>query len=1160
MPRQRPKPALAQEELARVTLSFDFSLLGIFAACAMQVSEFGSIPWASYRSHGDPFPLSSRWLVPEVEKRGMCFPQRGAWTATALNNLALHGSSLNFDDKLHGLPPSVTQQSVVEHVLESFDDAGAPPSQLDGETALRELGVGNSLYTEEPVNLATFDMAKLKVLHSQLKPRRLEDMLPTYVKAVLRRYRTSIEKSVSEIAEGGPIDIKPYWDPKLRRSDSQLVELVVRLAQQGLVTFRRAIKERIGLFFVKKKDPKYIRMVIDSRRVNAQHRSPPTTRLSTPRSYLDIRFPPSHDDGPLAYGIEADVNDCFYNYFSEELASWFGIDRPGTVAFWREQGWDKTQIFDDETSSMVHVSDDEVIYPVFRGLCMGWGWSLYFANESVNHIVSGFIERPLQEIRDKAPLPDITTGPLTGVYVDNISIIGRTKEEVASAASAIAAHFEQVSIPLTWTTQEPQTVFETVGIILDFEKGRVRNKPKRIWRAFFAGREILRRRRVHGKMVEIWLGHMTSLAMLAPSALSCFFHIYKFVQQHRHHRAVLWGTVRQEMRNALGLIWLFSSPLRFDPICQVDAGDSSSGAYALLTTWANEKEVGHLCNWRESWRFQPLPISVKRAVETGSREKVIQALEELQSDWTPEFVRSEEVRACQPFGAGLQTQYADWLLEADRDDTSWLRTSSVKTQLRAKQKRKLEMEAPSMVVPIPDDICRRGRYTLLWRKRWRANDSHINVKEAAVCLSSLRRTARVRSLHHKVKVTLTDNLAALCSLERGRSSAFGLNRICQQACAYQLACALKWRLRHVETLRSPADEDSRFHEPKKQSNMFESKKHRKFRATTGPCKNVTAVAGNSCGRDGDAAIAPNGERRFSAGASSGPAKGVFLELFSGTGRLTHAMSSRGLAALTPVDITNGSHHDLRRRGAQLAVLAFIRSGRVRYVHLGTPCTVFSRARRFIRNQQRARDREQVGVELALFSAEVIETCERYGVLWSLENPRSSRLFELPVLRDILFTPRCFAIDVDFCRYGEQHKNPIRIFTSCPQLLALQKRCIHKKHPVVLRGSETVQEGTHKISAPKTRAAGTYPWKLADAWAECLGQEIETQSRDTRLLTTQLEHELRSCCQKTETSGQQIQTYAAHDHQLQQFVKEYPAGMSAVVFGQHSNQKNPEAPA
>ena len=105
---------------------------------------------------------------------------------------------------------------------------------------------------------------------------------------------------------------------------------------------------------------------------------------------MDIRFPPSHDDGPLAYGIEADGNECFYNYFSEKLASWFGIDKPGTIAFWREQAWDKTQIFDDEISSMVDVSDDEMVYLVFRGLCMGWGWSL--ANESINQIVSGFIE------------------------------------------------------------------------------------------------------------------------------------------------------------------------------------------------------------------------------------------------------------------------------------------------------------------------------------------------------------------------------------------------------------------------------------------------------------------------------------------------------------------------------------------------------------------------------------------------------------------------------------------------------------------------------------------------------------------------------------------------------------------------------------------------
>ena len=211
---------------------------------------------------------------------------------------------------------------------------------------------------------------------------------------------------------------------------------------------------------------------------------------------------------------------------------------------------------------------------------MGWACSLYFANESVNHIANGMIERPLQEIRDKSPAPSIAAGPITGVYVDNISIIRRTKQERAAAAARVAAHFKEVEIPLTWSSTEPQAVFETVGLVL----GVIRNKPKRLWKVFFAGRELLKRRRVPGRLVEMWLGQKTFLFMIAPSALSCFFHIYRFVQQHREHRAVLWTSVREEIKLALGLLWLTSTNLAFDIVRQVDAGDSSTGAYALMTT------------------------------------------------------------------------------------------------------------------------------------------------------------------------------------------------------------------------------------------------------------------------------------------------------------------------------------------------------------------------------------------------------------------------------------------------------------------------------------------------------------------------------------------------------------------------------------------------
>lgn len=120
-------------------------------------------------------------------------------------------------------------------------------------------------------------------------------MLPQYAKSVLQKYQNLIEPSNQELAEQGPVPIKPYWDPKLQHSDKMKVELVVALANQGLITFRRRINERIGLFFVKKKTPQWIRMAIDARRVNASHRDPPCTRLSTPRSFLDLQLDTKHD-------------------------------------------------------------------------------------------------------------------------------------------------------------------------------------------------------------------------------------------------------------------------------------------------------------------------------------------------------------------------------------------------------------------------------------------------------------------------------------------------------------------------------------------------------------------------------------------------------------------------------------------------------------------------------------------------------------------------------------------------------------------------------------------------------------------------------------------------------------------------------------------------
>ena len=169
-------------------------------------------------------------------------------------------------------------------------------------------------------------------------------------------------------------------------------------------------------------------------------------------------------------------------------------------------------------------------------------------------------------MRDRLPAPVMGDRAITGVYVDNISIIGKTAEQVTEAANRIQAYFDDINIPLTWNPSKPTSRLETVGIVLDFEAGVARNKPKRLWKVFLAGQSLMHRRRVSVDLLEVWLGHASYIFMLMPLGLSSFFHIYRFIHSQRGKRAELWDSVRQEIRVALGLIWLARSHIIFDPI------------------------------------------------------------------------------------------------------------------------------------------------------------------------------------------------------------------------------------------------------------------------------------------------------------------------------------------------------------------------------------------------------------------------------------------------------------------------------------------------------------------------------------------------------------------------------------------------------------------
>ena len=108
-------------------------------------------------------------------------------------------------------------------------------------------------------------------------------------------------------------------------------------------------------------------------------------------------------------------------------------------------------------------------------------------------------------------------------------------------------------------------------------------------------------------------------------------------------------------------------------------------------------------------------------------------------------------------------------------------------------------------------------------------------------------------------------------------------------------------------------------------------------------------------------------------------------------------SQQGSELFPPIDIKHFPYIDLCNPANQRIVREIIEARFVSYIHFGTPCTVFSRARHNIANHSRARQRELVGCELATFIVEMCCLASRLGIKWSIENPRSSRLWEFPCL-------------------------------------------------------------------------------------------------------------------------------------------------------------------
>eukprot|EP00438_Fugacium_kawagutii_P035578 Skav200696 [mRNA] locus=scaffold343:164621:171937:- [translate_table: standard] len=290
------------------------------------------------------------------------------------------------------------------------------------------------------------------------------------------------------------------------------------------------------------------RLIVDARDANAKQQRPPCTSLSTPAGFMDLDFADFVDgvgevmEMPAFSMAAGDVGDCFYNFSVAPLAAYFCTDDRASVSHLRKLGFPVNFIYDDLTGSMVQPSEDEQLWFAFGGMAMGWSWALFLANEAIVHqsqLGSGLGKDRF--LRDKLPCPDVKSGPVVGVYVDNINVVGACGNQVAETMDSIAQQFSRLGIPFEVTDPAGQAEVESLGLQFSFgSKVTLRNKSSRAWRLYLATKAILKRKRVSGELLRVWLGHTNFFFQRNRLGLSCLSAVYKFSALNLGRRAPMW--------------------------------------------------------------------------------------------------------------------------------------------------------------------------------------------------------------------------------------------------------------------------------------------------------------------------------------------------------------------------------------------------------------------------------------------------------------------------------------------------------------------------------------------------------------------------------------------------------------------------------------------
>ena len=235
-----------------------------------------------------------------------------------------------------------------------------------------------------------------------------------------------------------------------------------------------------------------------------------------------------------------------------------------------------------------------------------------------------------------------------------------------------------------------------------------------------------------------------------------------------------------------------------------------------------------------------------------------------------------------------------------------------------------------------------------------------------------------------------------------------------------------------------------------------------------------------------------------------------LELCCGSARLAEALQTAGMQVVG-VDHTYNRHApavttiniDLSDTAQHESIWAWLEHPHLRFVAMSPPCGTATRARekpggpRPLRSEvhpegipsltPHERKRVDKANIIYLLMVDVAMFCLRRGVLFVIENPSRSLMWELHIMQDLFTRTGVFDVLYDACMHGGRRLKAQRLRTNATSLRSLAVRCdgahTHEPWATFIKGMKLFH----------TAEEAAFPYLFCQRMATCIVQELSLKS-------------------------------------------------------------------